>query len=97
MTGVSAAESSTTGRRTTRQRTAVSAVLDEIDEFRSSQEIHDLLRRRGDSIGLTTVYRALQALADDGVSTRCAARTARPSTAAAARGTTTTWSAASAG
>jgi Fur family transcriptional regulator, ferric uptake regulator len=66
MAGVPAAEPSPTGRRTTRQRTAVSAALDEIDEFRSSQEIHDLLRRRGDSIGLTTVYRALQALADDG-------------------------------
>jgi Fur family ferric uptake transcriptional regulator len=52
--------------RTTRQRSAVSAALDEVEDFRSTQELHDLLRRRGDSVGLTTVYRALQALADAG-------------------------------
>jgi Fur family ferric uptake transcriptional regulator len=52
--------------RSTRQRTAVMAMLDEVEEFRSAQELHDLLRRRGDSVGLTTVYRTLQALADAG-------------------------------
>lgn len=55
---------STIGVRSTRQRSAVSALLDEIDEFRSAQELHDELRRRGEGIGLTTVYRTLQALAD---------------------------------
>ena len=50
----------------TRQREAVLALLGEVQVFRSAQQLHDLLRRRGDSIGLTTVYRALQALADAG-------------------------------
>lgn len=53
-------------RRTTRQRAAVSAVLDRLDDFRSAQEIHEELRRTGDATGLTTVYRTLQTLADAG-------------------------------
>ncbi|MFJ4921851.1 Fur family transcriptional regulator [Streptomyces sp. NPDC088725] len=52
--------------RSTRQRAAVAAALDEVDEFRSAQELHDMLRHRGDSVGLTTVYRTLQTLADSG-------------------------------
>ena len=52
--------------RATRQRAAVSAMLDRLDDFRSAQEIHDQLRRAGEGIGLTTVYRSLQALADGG-------------------------------
>ena len=52
--------------RSTRQRAAVSALLAETDEFRSAQDLHDLLRRRGDAVGLTTVYRTLQSLADAG-------------------------------
>ena len=52
--------------RSTRQRTAVAGVLGEVDDFRSAQEIHALLRQRGDSVGLTTVYRTLQSLADAG-------------------------------
>lgn len=63
---MSAADPSPAARRTTRQRTAVRAALEATDEFRSSQEIHDRLRREGDSVGLTTVYRTLQALAEDG-------------------------------
>jgi Fur family ferric uptake transcriptional regulator len=54
------------GRRTTRQRSALLALLDELDGFRSAQDLHALLRERGDSVGLATVYRALQALVDDG-------------------------------
>lgn len=54
------------GQRPTRQRRAVSAALAEIDEFRGAQEIHEVLRRRGESVGLSTVYRTLQALADAG-------------------------------
>ena len=46
--------------RSTRQRAAISALLDDREEFRSAQELHDELRRRGDGIGLTTVYRTLQ-------------------------------------
>ncbi|MCY7340491.1 MAG: transcriptional repressor [Pseudonocardia sp.] len=52
--------------RSTRQRVAVSALLDRLDDFRSAQEIHEELRRIGDGIGLTTVYRTLQTLADGG-------------------------------
>lgn len=52
--------------RPTRQRAAVSSVLAEVDDFRSAQDIHDLLRRRGAAVGLTTVYRTLQVLADAG-------------------------------
>ncbi|MYW00316.1 transcriptional repressor [Streptomyces sp. SID3343] len=50
--------------RSTRQRAAVSALLDEIEDFRSAQDLHDLLKQRGEAVGLTTVYRTLQALAD---------------------------------
>jgi Fur family ferric uptake transcriptional regulator len=53
-------------RRQTRQRAAVAEALDSQEEFRSAQEIHDLVRQRGDSVGLTTVYRTLQSMAEDG-------------------------------
>ena len=52
--------------RTTRQRTAVADLLGRTDGFRSAQELHELLRREGASVGLTTVYRHVQALADAG-------------------------------
>lgn len=55
-----------TAYRATRQRTAVAAVLDEVDGFRSAQDIHALLRTQGEAVGLTTVYRALTAMADAG-------------------------------
>lgn len=50
--------------RSTRQRRAVAAILAELDAFASAQTIHDTLRHRGESVGLSTVYRNLQALAD---------------------------------
>jgi Fur family ferric uptake transcriptional regulator len=53
-------------RRQTKQRAAVSEALESQGEFRSAQEIYDIVRKRGDSIGLTTVYRSLQSMADDG-------------------------------
>jgi Fur family ferric uptake transcriptional regulator len=56
----------TSAGRATRQRSAVSAVLDTVPDFRSAQELHSLLRRRGESVGLATVYRTLQALAEAG-------------------------------
>ncbi len=62
---MSPAESPTRGRAT-RQRAAVAAVLDDVDDFRSAQDLHDILKQRGESVGLTTVYRTLQALADAG-------------------------------
>ncbi len=55
-----------TEQRNTRQRGALGALLAEVDEFRSAQELHALLRERGDRVGLTTVYRTLQALAHAG-------------------------------
>ncbi len=53
--------------RATRQRAAISALLDTLDEFRSAQELHDELRHRGQHIGLTTVYRTLQSMAAAGM------------------------------
>jgi Fur family ferric uptake transcriptional regulator len=52
--------------RSTRQRAAIAALLDHLDEFRSAQEIFDELRRRGETIGLTTVYRTLQQMSAAG-------------------------------
>jgi Fur family ferric uptake transcriptional regulator len=52
--------------RATRQRTAVSDLLAELSDFRSAQDIHHLLRGQGDGIGLSTVYRTLQTLAEAG-------------------------------
>lgn len=54
------------GVRPTRQRKAVVAALGDVEVFASAQEIYALLRSRGDDVGLTTVYRTLQALADAG-------------------------------
>ena len=55
-----------TGARPTRQRRAVAAALQSFDDFRSAQDIHDLLRKNSENVGLSTVYRTLQALADGG-------------------------------
>jgi Fur family ferric uptake transcriptional regulator len=55
-----------TGVRSTRQRSAIAELLSGSEEFRSAQDLHDQLKASGQSIGLTTVYRNLQALADAG-------------------------------
>jgi Fur family transcriptional regulator, ferric uptake regulator len=52
--------------RTTRQRDAITRVLNDAAGFRSAQELHDELTSEGHRVGLTTVYRTLQALADAG-------------------------------
>ncbi|MFD2081437.1 Fur family transcriptional regulator [Actinopolymorpha cephalotaxi] len=52
--------------RATRQRAAVAEALEGVEDFRSAQDIHALLRGRGDNVGLTTVYRTLASLADAG-------------------------------
>jgi len=54
------------GQRSTRQRAAVTEALAAIDDFRSAQEIHSWLRSNSSPVGLTTVYRALQALTEAG-------------------------------
>ena len=53
-------------QRVTRQRIAVAGALTAVDDFRSAQQLHEYLRAHGDSIGLATVYRTLQALAEAG-------------------------------
>jgi Fur family ferric uptake transcriptional regulator len=52
--------------RPTRQRTAVAAALASVDGFTSAQALHEVLRAKGEAVGLTTVYRSLQALAEAG-------------------------------
>lgn len=52
--------------RSTKQRAAIAALLENIADFRSAQELHDELRKRGEGIGLTTVYRTLQSMATAG-------------------------------
>ncbi|RPF28768.1 Fur family transcriptional regulator [Georgenia muralis] len=52
--------------RMTRQRAAVSGMLARTQDFRSAQQLHEMLREAGESIGLATVYRTLQSLADAG-------------------------------
>ena len=55
-----------TVRRPTRQRAAVEALLVDIDDFMSAQDLHARLRAQGQTVGLATVYRTLQAMATDG-------------------------------
>lgn len=54
----------TAPQRRTRQRAAVEEILDRTDQFRTASQIHDDLRHEGAGIGLTTVYRTLQLMAD---------------------------------
>jgi Fur family transcriptional regulator, ferric uptake regulator len=53
--------------RGTKQAEALASVLDGLPGFWSAQQIHAELRRRGERIGLTTVYRHLQVLSEDGL------------------------------
>jgi Fur family ferric uptake transcriptional regulator len=53
-------------RRNTAQRAAILDVLAGTDEFLSAQELHTTLRSTGSSIGLATVYRAVQDMAGAG-------------------------------
>jgi len=63
-------------QRHTRQRSAILDALTESDEFKSAQQWHEYLRHEGaashdgsgetPAIGLATVYRTLQSLADSG-------------------------------
>jgi Fur family ferric uptake transcriptional regulator len=52
--------------RGTKQASAVIGALAGLPGFRSAQEIHAELRRRGETVGLTTVYRHLQVLSEQG-------------------------------
>ena len=66
MTSTEADDVGARSLRPTRQRTAVMEAMASVDDFRSAQEIHALLESRGDPVGLATVYRTLQRLADSG-------------------------------
>jgi Fur family ferric uptake transcriptional regulator len=52
--------------RATRQRAAVRDALDRAGAFRTAQALHDEMKAAGETVGLTTVYRTLQGLADAG-------------------------------
>jgi Fur family ferric uptake transcriptional regulator len=52
--------------RVTRQGQAVAAVLRDADGFRTAYDLFAELRRRGESVGLTTVYRHLKTLVESG-------------------------------
>jgi Fur family ferric uptake transcriptional regulator len=53
-------------RRQSRKRDAVRDLVAQLDTFVSAQDVHHLLRSQGDGMGLSTVYRNLQQLADGG-------------------------------
>lgn len=59
-------KSRASGIRATKQRGAITAELRNSDEFKSAQDLHEQLRAGGAAIGLTTVYRNLQAMAEAG-------------------------------
>ena len=52
---------------TTRAQQAVLEALAGEESFLSAQEIHVLIRDAGSSVGLTSVYRAVQSLCDEGL------------------------------
>ncbi|MEY4491949.1 MAG: hypothetical protein RL085_360 [Actinomycetota bacterium] len=53
-------------RRNTRQKDAVRHALGEAIGFVSAQQLHQVLKNHGSTIGLATVYRALADLAEAG-------------------------------
>lgn len=53
-------------QRNTRQRAAILETLSRQDDFRSAQQIHEQMKSAGETVGLATVYRNLQALARSG-------------------------------
>jgi Fur family ferric uptake transcriptional regulator len=56
-----------TRQRATKQGGAVRDALRAAGGFRSAQDVYAELRAEGEAVGLSTVYRHLQALVDDGV------------------------------
>ncbi|WKD58902.1 Fur family transcriptional regulator [Corynebacterium caspium] len=54
------------GARNTKQRAAVVDVLRDLSSFSSAKSIYAELQERGHKVGLTTVYRTLQSLAEIG-------------------------------
>ncbi|KQW52448.1 Fur family transcriptional regulator [Nocardioides sp. Root1257] len=66
MTSTEKANAEKSSLRPTRQRLAVMEAMASFGDFRSAQDIHELLGERGEQVGLATVYRTLQRLADAG-------------------------------
>jgi Fur family ferric uptake transcriptional regulator len=64
MTNTEKSISEKSSLRPTRQRLALMEAMASFTDFRSAQEIHELLGERGEQVGLATVYRTLQKLAD---------------------------------
>lgn len=52
--------------RTSSKRNAIVDVLGDSEDFRSAQDIHELLRNTEQKVGLATVYRTLQAMSEAG-------------------------------
>lgn len=52
------------GQRNTRQRRAVVDIMSANPNFRTAADIHRMLTENGEKVGLTTVYRTLQSLAE---------------------------------
>ena len=72
--------------RQTKQKDAIRAALADCEEFISAQDLHRRLEDEGSKIGLATVYRQLNALADAGAWTASSC-----SAYAATTDITTTW------
>jgi Fur family ferric uptake transcriptional regulator len=57
----------TTRQRATKQGAAVRDALQDAGGFRSAQDVYAALRSAGGAVGLSTVYRHLQSLVEEGV------------------------------
>lgn len=53
-------------QRKTKQRDAIMAIMADETDFRSAQQVHTALMVAGQTVGLATVYRNLQALTEAG-------------------------------
>ncbi|MFV0253784.1 MAG: Fur family transcriptional regulator [Beutenbergiaceae bacterium] len=53
-------------QRMTRQRAALAELLEETPDFNSAQQLHTMLKDAGHNVGLATVYRTLQTMAEAG-------------------------------
>lgn len=53
-------------QRVTKQRVAISAALDTLDDFVSTQDLHRMLHEQGTRVSLATTYRILASMAEEG-------------------------------
>ena len=54
-------------QRVTKQRVAISAAMDSLDDFVSTQELHRMLHEQGTRVSLATTYRILASMAEEGL------------------------------